>query len=38
MRDSREPCGTRAFVEHGLDAELAGPCRDIGMVYRTQLL
>ena len=38
MRDSGKACGTSAFVEHGLDAELAGPGRNVGMVDRTQLL
>ena len=38
VRDIGEPRGTGALVEHGLDAELAGPGRDIGMVDGTQLL
>ena len=38
MRDIGEPRRTGALVEHGLDAELPGPGRDIGMVDCTQLL
>ena len=38
MRDLGEPRRTGALVEHGLDAKLPGPGRDIGMVDRTQLL
>ena len=38
MRDIGEPRRTGALVEHGLDAEPAGPGRDVGMVDRTQLL
>src|ERR1700730_10752117 len=36
MRDIGEPCRARAFVEHGLDAALPGPGRDVGMVDRAQ--
>ena len=38
MRDSGKPRRTGAPVEHGLDAEPAGPGRDVGMIDRTQLL
>jgi hypothetical protein len=35
MRDIGEPRRTRALIEHSLDAKLASPGRDVGVVDRT---
>jgi hypothetical protein len=37
-RDIGEPRRTGALIEHGLDAKLASPGRDVRVVDRTQLL
>ncbi len=38
MRDIGEPRRTGALIEYSLDAKLATPGRDVGVVDRTQLL